>query len=358
MANREEHRKMLTPLVGNAIDFLGKSISELELSPKYSVINFHAAIELFLKARLMEEHWSLIVSPKKEPDWSEFQQGKFVSINLEEATKRLDKIAQSGLSEKQINAFRSVLKHRNQMVHFFHEAETQEASEKRIRGIVKEQLKAWYFLHDLLLGQWRSVFERWSDEISEIDVKLREHHEFLKVVFNELKPKIDALNEKGYEFQECPSCGFAAEQHDAELNELYSSECLVCGLNERCIRVECGHCEDGVLLFYGEPTAECSTCGKEHDGRTLLEQFVDDTEAYIAIKDGGDYPFPINCGECCGYETVVEIGESEFLCTECFVVTDSYGTCEWCSDESTSLPEDTMWSGCEFCDGRAGWDMD
>jgi len=358
MGSRKEQRKMLKHLVGNAIDFLSKSISELQQAPKYSVINFHAAIELFLKARLMEEHWSLIVSPKREPDWIEFQQGKFASVTLEEAAKRLEKTTQSGLSGKQIDAFRSVSKHRNLMVHFFHEAETPEADEQRIREIIKEQLKAWYFLHDLLLGQWQSVFEQWSDQISGIDVKLREHHEFLKVVFYELKPIIKDQEAKGYEFQECPSCGFTAEQHDTELNELYISECLVCGLKENCIRVACTNCDDGILLFHGESTARCPECDEEHGGGTLIEQFVDETEAYLALKDGGDYPFPINCGECCGYETVVEVSESEFLCTECFVIADSYGACEWCNDESTGLSEDTMWSGCEFCDGRAGWDKD
>lgn len=358
MGSYKEQEKMLKHLVGNAIDFLSKSISELQQYPKYSVINFHSAIELFLKARLMAEHWSLIVSPKREPDWIEFQQGKFLSVTLEESTQRLDKIAQSGLSSKQIDAFRSVSKHRNQMVHFFHEAETSAADERRVRGIVKEQLKAWYFLHDLLLGQWKSVFEEWSTQISDIDVKLREHHEFLKVVFDELKPAIAELENKGYEFQKCPSCGFTAEQHDIELNELYLSECLVCGLKENCIRVACKECDDGILLFHGEPSATCSSCDEEHGGNTLLEEFVDDTEAYLAAKDGGDYPFPINCGECCGYETVVEVGENEFLCTECFAVTDSYGVCEWCNDESTNLSEGTMWSGCEFCDGRAGWDDD
>ncbi len=352
MESRKKQKKMLKHLVENAIDFLSKSISELRQSPKYSVINFHAAIELFLKARLMSEHWSLIISPKNEPDWLEFQQGKFNSVNLEEAAKRLEKAAQSGLSGKQISAFRSVSKHRNQMVHFFHQAETSEYDERRIRGIVKEQLKAWYFLHDLLLCQWQSVFEEWSTQISEIDVKLREHHEFLKVVFDELKPTITNQENKSYEFQECPSCGFNSEQHETELNEIYSSECLVCGLKENCIRVSCTKCDDGILLFYGESIANCQKCHKEHGGSTLLEVFIDETEAYLAAKDGdNDYPFPIHCGECCGYETVVKADENKYLCTECFVVTDSYGACEWCNGESTSLSDDTMWHGCEFCDG-------
>jgi len=349
---------MLNHLVENAIDFLNKSISELQLSPKYSVIHFHTAIELFLKVRLMAEHWSLIVSPKKEPDWGEFEQGKFVSVTLEEAAKRMDKIVQSGLSDKQLDAFRIVSKHRNQMVHFYHKAETSEADERRVQGIVKEQLKAWYFLHDLLLRQWKTIFQDWMDPLAQLDVKLRQHHEFLKVVFEELKPTIKKLTDDGYWFHECPSCGFAAERHDIEIKELYVSECLVCGLKENCIQVPCPDCVDGTLLFHGEPSAKCPKCSEEFEGNILIDQFVDDSEAYLAVKDGGFYPFPLNCGECSGYETVVEVDDRQYLCTDCFAIADSFDTCEWCNDESTNLSDNTLWSGCDFCDGRAGWDND
>ena len=53
--------ELFVSLVRNAIDFLKKSVDELEGSPKYSVIHFCSAIELFLKARLLVEHWTLII---------------------------------------------------------------------------------------------------------------------------------------------------------------------------------------------------------------------------------------------------------------------------------------------------------
>ncbi|HIP71183.1 MAG TPA: hypothetical protein EYH05_07285, partial [Anaerolineae bacterium] len=58
-------KDLLERLVENAMDFLSQSIEEFDGSPKYSVIHFHAAVELFLKARLMAEHWSLVVSKRK-----------------------------------------------------------------------------------------------------------------------------------------------------------------------------------------------------------------------------------------------------------------------------------------------------
>jgi hypothetical protein len=74
--NRTQPEDFFDSVVDNAIDFLRQALDELETKPKYSVIHFCASIELFLKARLMLEHWSLI---SEEPQ-------KQISQNLEPAT--------------------------------------------------------------------------------------------------------------------------------------------------------------------------------------------------------------------------------------------------------------------------------
>src|SRR4051812_40197396 len=106
-------------LVDNAVDFLETATNEFEERPKYSVIAFHSAVELFLKARLLHEHWSLVVS--KNPDIGSFDDGDFQSVTFEEACQRLAKIVGSGLSDHALRSFNEIRKHRNKMVHFFHE---------------------------------------------------------------------------------------------------------------------------------------------------------------------------------------------------------------------------------------------
>lgn len=109
-------------LVENAFDFLNVAIDELVNNrPKYSVIHFYASVELFIKARLMAEHWSLVVV-RNEADWGKFITGDFQSVTLEDAAIKLKKIVGSGLSDHELKAFKDVAKHRNKMVHFFHEA--------------------------------------------------------------------------------------------------------------------------------------------------------------------------------------------------------------------------------------------
>jgi len=115
-------KDLLERLVENAMDFLSQSIEEFDESPKYAVIHFHAAVELFLKARLMAEHWSLVVSKRKDPDWDKFVSGDFLSVSLDEAADKLDKVIRSGLSKQELETLRRLTKHRNKMVHFFHGA--------------------------------------------------------------------------------------------------------------------------------------------------------------------------------------------------------------------------------------------
>jgi hypothetical protein len=75
-------------LVRNAIDFARKSVEEIKRSPKFSMIHFCSALELFLKARLLREHWSLVVSQPEKASLAKFRSGGFHSVSMEEATKR------------------------------------------------------------------------------------------------------------------------------------------------------------------------------------------------------------------------------------------------------------------------------
>jgi hypothetical protein len=103
---RMDTKELFKLLVENALDFLARSIEELRDRPKYSVIHFHAAVELFLKARLMSDHWSLIVTKRQEPDWEKFIKGEFQSVSLDEAASKLEKTVRSGLTYQELCAFR------------------------------------------------------------------------------------------------------------------------------------------------------------------------------------------------------------------------------------------------------------
>jgi hypothetical protein len=282
------HELMFKRLVDNALDFLSKAVDDLEQYPKYSMIHFHTSVELFVKARLMAEHWTLVVSKRQEPDWAKFVAGDFQSVTLDEAANRLEKVVNSGFSKKELEVFREVTKHRNKTVHFFHEAHTDEEAKELRREIVKQQLTAWYFLHRLLTERWKKTFSGWAVQIVEIDQKLRTLHEFLEVVFENLSDEIAAIKAKGVVFRDCPSCGFESQTHEDVQNSIYNSECLVCGLSQRSLQVECPDC--GKLVFFAnEGFSKCDNSEKRFEPEHVADILIDDSAAHIAAMDGDDH---------------------------------------------------------------------
>ncbi|MDI6449951.1 hypothetical protein [Anaerobaca lacustris] len=349
-----DKKDLLGRLVKNGLDFLSHSIEEFEGFPKYSVIHFYAAVELLLKARLMSEHWSLVVSKQQEPDWERFIAGDFQSVALNDAANRLQKAACSGLADRELRAFRAVRTHRNKMVHFFHE--TDSAGDDKLREtIAREQLSAWYLLHRLLADQWRDVFEPWSEQIGEIDQKLRERRKYLHVVFDQLAPDIKEYAQEGFVFRQCPSCEFMSQRHEQVTNVFYTSICLVCRFSQRHLAIPCPQCAETVDLV-DEGFAECDSCGKHLEPEHVVDALIDHDAAHRAAREGDDSWDLANCGDCGSYHTVVRVGDAQYVCTHCFGEFESLQWCGWCNEPSTGDMDGSHVFGCGHCEGLSGWD--
>ncbi len=346
-----DKKTMFDRLVENALDFLEKAIDELNEHPKYSVIHFHASLELFIKARLMEEHWTLVIAKGKEPDWDKFVAGDFKSVSLDEAASRLDKVVRSGLSKRALEEFQGVAKDRNKMIHFFHKAHSPDADSKQKQEIIKKQLTAWYFLHTLLREQWKNTFAPWSDRISDIDKSLRKFHEFLKIIFDNLKDEIKNQKRVGILIRKCPSCGFKAKKHSKDKDTVYKSECMVCNLKNSCLQIECEDC-DSHVFFEDEGFSVCKSCKKKYEPDDLVKVLIDAGAAYTATKDGDDSYDEGNCDYCDGYHTVARTENNEYICTSCFEVFEFLERCGWCNDPNTGDMEASSWAGCNFCSGK------
>ena len=341
-------------LVDNALDFLSRSIEDLEHHPKYSVIHFHAAVELFVKARLMSEHWSLVVTQRKEADWRKFVEGDFQSVGLEEAAGKLEKVVRDGVSKSALQAFRDVGKHRNKMVHFFHEAHSDSEDEQLRARVAKEQLNAWYLLNQLLTGPWKEVFDDWPTQIHEIDTRLRDHRKYLEVIFDNVKPKIEARKEEGFEFKVCPSCQFEAQEHNPGAGDIDLTVCWVCGFKQKLLTIYCPECGSSVE-FTDEGFSECGSCNARLEPEHIVDALKDHSAAYVAAKDGDYYSWDEgNCSECGIYHTVVRTALDEYICTSCFGEFESLQPCEYCNELNTGDVENSYLVGCSVCEGRLG----
>jgi hypothetical protein len=338
----------MSRLTDNAVDFLKRAIDDFKAQPKHSIINFHTAVELFLKARLLHEHWSLIVL--KGPDRQKFEAGDFISVTFDEACLRLQNIVQSPIPEGARKNFDAIRKHRNKMVHFFHEADG--ASGPEIEAIAREQLRAWYDLHKLLTSHWDPIFIDYGKQFVLIEEKLTGHREFLRAKFNDLASSIKDEISNGAQFRMCGSCAFESARANVVLGALLESECLVCRYQDRWLDYECSDCGAPGRLREGGDFA-CRKCGNGDDQEAIFDRI---NEFEVTSDNYFEAHVPAHCSECEGYHSVAEY-KGKFLCVICLSVSDEVNACGWCGEFGTGDMEDSNLGGCTVCDGSVGHQM-
>jgi hypothetical protein len=326
---------------------LGHAIETLESAPKFSVIDFYTALELFLKARLLHEHWSLVVA--KDADWEKFVLGDFVSVGFSDACARLDKVVRSPLSAGSRSKFDAVRRHRNKMVHFFHAGE--QGDRDIIEAIAIEQLSAWHELNELIEKQWHDVFSPWEKAIARIETQLQRHKKYLRAKFEGLGSELARLAANGAEVGACHICNFeAAIVSEGDLPSLREGKCLVWSGNNKWLLSNCPGCSQvGRLSEGGHFVCDC---GYDADDQQLVDVL---DETVVTKDDYMDNPYPANCGECESYHSVVSFEEKN-LCVVCLDVTTELGFCGFCNDANTGDMEDSYLTGCGHCDGKARWD--
>jgi hypothetical protein len=90
MKRAKQEKNDFDLVVKNALDFFQKSLKEFDKKPKYSVIHFHAAVELIMKARLLWEHWTLIITRPETANLKSFRSGDFQDPARVDYTRWLD----------------------------------------------------------------------------------------------------------------------------------------------------------------------------------------------------------------------------------------------------------------------------
>jgi len=333
-------------LVESAFDFLKKALELFDSDPKRSVIEYYLGLELFFKARLMKEHWTLVAERPGEVNLEEFLNGNAKTVYLEAAKKRLENVSGESFSKAAYDCFMSIGRHRNKMVHFYHEALF---DVKARQSLAAEQIRGWHYLNHLLSVQWKAHFDDFSTEIGELNTKIHERKDFLKGKFESLKEDIEKRTHEGSHFEECPSCSFVALEIRPEGEEtILHCKCLVCGQPETIAFLHCNHCEKKVFLFAEE--TECPDCHEEIDPAEELSDhsWHPDDDCHVA-----------DCTECGEFESVRSKKDGDgYICIKCFATFDQLHQCEFCGAYMTEENEDSYLEGCETCDGLYGHTKD
>lgn len=350
MANTSKtakHASDFENLVRNGIDFLEKAMSQLDQDPKHSVINFYTAVEIFLKAPLVLDHWALVVVDK-EPNRQKYEKGDFISVSFEDACGRLAASLTKPLEKSAREAFDKVRKHRNRMVHFYHSG----IDGKQRDEIKLEQAEAWFELNRFIGETWRKEFEPFAREFERMERGLIANNHYAMAKFKDIKPRIDGLTKSGAVFERCPRCKTDAYRVEDEGSDISSLDCLVCFSKAKRVLAECPECsaKDQYVMAYDG--FACAKCDHETTNEGELFDLLDQC-AVRGTKHDIDSHTPASCEECQGHGTVCEYADG-CLCTNCLTYFDMVGRCEWCNEPIAGGAEDTYVSGCEYCDGYAG----
>lgn len=390
MAKRRPNRaastrpKHFDDVVANAVAFLDRSVTEfLTGNFRFSAVFFYQSVELFMKARLLVEHWSLVVEKPGEAHHDSFERGDFISVGLGEAVKRLRNIAQEDVSEAH-RAFDPIRKRRNRVIHF-HAAdvpinepagarkdtgpgapnlkgspkvEELAKASPEIEELAREQCVAWFELHKLLTTRWSAVFSAHKREVEILDARMRELTPYLQARFERQQRELQELDGQGL-VEECIVCSYRANKVSSKFEGMDSLECLVCRsvdirFSFRCPKEGC----EGKVRVWQMRGGECDVCKLEMNVDEILTHF----EPSHRPGDVDEHSRVV-CSNCDAYEkgsgTITWVdGPDRFICFNCLEDFESLGRCEWCGERVSTDTEDSFWIGCTHCGGHASHDRD
>ena len=349
----QSNDEMFDSLVKSAIDFVNSSFDDLDARPKNSIVDFYTAIELFFKARLMKEHWSLIVSKPESASLVRFQEGDFNSVTLKGAAERLRNIIGEPVSESAITNFKTLGEHRNQIVHFTHTDYIANNSSKA--HVVVEQWASWHYLYELLTSKWQNIFGAYKKEFDFLNDRMMKQKEYLKVRFDALNVEIQKKEKKGANILVCRSCSFksAIVIKNHEWGADY--ECMVCGAKDVSIKqtkenISCYSCGKD-YEFFNKDIKSCPNCNAD----VLVDKLVKQCKKKYTVGDDwwdeGE-PYIAYCHECEYPEPSVFYIDGLWSCASCFDRGWQAVSCPHCGKFVVGDMEKIKYFACHLCENE------
>lgn len=348
---QQTKEEMFDAVVRNAIDFIDSSLDNLGKRPKNGIVDFYAAIELFLKARLMAEHWTLIVSKSDSASLSSFSVGDFHSVYLEDAAKRLKDVVGEAIEDKALNNFKALAEHRNQIVHFAH---TDYADVGGIKaGVVMEQWISWHYLHELLTMKWRDTFNAYIPEFERLHTRILAEKGFIQSRFQDLQPVIRRKQQDGEVFVECGNCQTIAGLVSETKPWGDSYVCMVCQKAGITIRstaetISCDKCSHE-FEFFNSKVSSCPNCAQSIDTDKLISL------CKMKYTTGDDWweegaPCVAYCHECQHQKPSVFYIDGLWSCVSCFDRGWQAIACPHCDAFVTGDMERIEYFACHKCE--------
>jgi hypothetical protein len=307
--------------VVNGVDFLDSAITNLLDSKnprrlKYAVLHLQAAIEILVKVRLQREGFEHIFEDPYSADEGKLRQGKFRSVTLNAALKRLNKVAGIQLARDEEKALDSLNDERNKLQHFGSTSNHEVVNTHAAKAL---EILSQFIVQHLVPNAPGHEVAPLKDAEELIRRALSDIAAVTQARLNRLAPELDAWSGIIVHCPDCRQLTWTFQPHDE------SSRCRFCG-HDWSQEDGCDAAEEYVGSILGESRYEAA---KGRCDWSISECPKCEMEALVAVATREDpYSFLTNACFYCG-----------------FITTESLGSCVRCG-RITSDPDDEI---CDYC---------
>lgn len=304
-------------LTDSALDFLQRAVTEVTTGSseyKYAALDLAVAVETLIKARLVREHWTLVVKPiDKKTTKAAFLAGTGRTIGPEEGIERLEKVVGLAIPLRQAAQVAALTGLRNQVVHFA--PPTGPGADPAMLDKIGDGLSfaLWFLDHHFGSDAPVAEAERIVEVKSSISTELAQIGGLAKKRLADISTKLDAEPRLYW----CPNC----TQNTLALRAGAEPECLYCyatGVGEAVAEAYVAY-----SLISHSSVETCTNCG---------------TLALVGgvrpVKDSTAAPEPAPYWLC--FSCSMTAGQADFInCLICGEMTTevALGMCEMCSSE-------------------------
>ena len=307
------HSKQLNiPLMENALDFIDKGLKEFNehrdsLDPKllkYVALHIHAGIELIFKARLVVEHWSFIFKDLDKANKVSYENGDFVSIDMDAAVKRLKALCGVELSQDFKGSCDDLRKKRNKIDHF----EINENVNTLVSCITTTLAGTIDFItNEIGLD---NLDEQENNILASINAGVKNNEDYVQARLLLIEPRLSGLKL----VIECPRCGQQAFVLDSKQD---LCECYFCNYKPTDCEEVADEYVENVLHMTGYscakdgmpwPVTECIECGSI--------SFIDYPENYFCFDCKNKFEdSEVDHCSCCG--ALIDSSKEMSICDNC-----------------------------------------
>lgn len=271
----------------NGLDFVLHSINELTIANedttdenakkrliKYALVHLSSGIELVLKSRLFQEHWTYVFADMNKAKKELLESGDFQSVDNDTVFARLENLCSIKIEQHYLQILKNLRKRRNRAEHFdFNESilSVESSIHKSISILIK------LIVENYNVDDFCDAESTLFIEIKNAMKKLTKHYDDAKIIAQKM------LEQTGF-----------------------SKYAIICP-----------ECQESFL--HVDNNVKCYFCDYEDTGESAANNYIYNImgmDEYSTVKHGGEYPL-YECPECQQDTFVLDSDTERALCFSC-----------------------------------------